>query len=420
MSIAPFKSFLIFILLFLSFSVVYSQSHPAEIKLEKVNDLLKKNKIDAADKKLVKLLEEYPSYGYAWDLLAKIRNYQYRESKKVPNIFDNLTVVTKDSLGNEIEDTLGENLMNILAQMSPEKKAYNNYIYTLRQAMLYSDNAYNSSIYLRMALRDIEVDTALGTKELNYFNKAENEFVAKNFNKAAKYYQRALDINPDFYKALLYLGDSYYSLENYIEAIKKFKTCADRYPNLLEPQKFLVDAYYNEGLYEEALKESIRCIAIYPDLSTLQRLEDAAFELNKKPSFRWMPRETFPNVISKDSTTFVDEENQPQIETSAHWDIYTEAIDKVKPFSSSTGLIEDGNEFAPYVYLEMYGWEQMLKESEHESLEVARKMKALGYLDCYVFLSRFHDDLYPQYRHFVENNMEKVIKYYNDVVLESL
>jgi hypothetical protein len=62
----------------------------------------------------------------------------------------------------------------------------------------------------------------------------------------------------------------------------------------------------------------------------------------------------------------------------------------------------------------------MLKESEHESLEVARKMKALGYLDCYVFLSRFHDDLYPQYRHFVDNNMEKVIKYYNDVVLESL
>ncbi|KAA3643672.1 MAG: tetratricopeptide repeat protein [Bacteroidetes bacterium] len=415
------KSLLILVALFLSYNFGYSQSHPAEVKLEKVNALLKKNKIDAADKKLVLLLEEYPSYGYAWDLLAKIRYYQYNESKKIPNIFDNVSIETTDSSGNKIEnDSLTLNLMNLFAQLSPEKKAYNNYLYTLRQAMLYSDNAYKSSMYLRIALRDFEVDTALGSKELKYFDKAEDEFKANNYNNAAKYYQRAIDINPSFYKALLYLGDSYYSLGNYIEAIKKFKICTERYPNLLEPHKYLVDAYYHEGLYEKALQTSIQCLTIYPDLSIFQKLEDAAFKLNKKTSFLWMRRETFPNINNEDSLFVVDEDKQPKISASPYWDIYNAAIEKVKPFSSKDGIIEEGNEFAPYVYLELYGWEQMLKESEHESLDLAKKMKALDYLDCYVFLSCFHDDLYSQYQHFVKNNKEKITAYFNDVVLEDM
>ena len=273
------RSFLIAVFLSVGLHSSHAQSNPADEKLEKVNSLLKKNNIDAADKKLISLLEEHSSYGKGWDLLAKIRDHQYEESRKMPDLFSNLSVTVVDSTDNEVKsDSMEINLKKLLSQMSPEKKAYNNYLYTLRQAMLYSENAYYSSIYLRSALRDIEVDSALSTKELTYFKKAEEEFRNKNFNKAAKYYQRALDINPNFYKALLYLGDSYYSMGNYIEAIKNFKICVNRYPMLLEPRKYLVDAYFKEGLFEDALRESINCILVYPDLSIIKRFEYAAFE----------------------------------------------------------------------------------------------------------------------------------------------
>ena len=415
------RSFLIAVFLSVGLHSSHAQSNPADEKLEKVNSLLKKNNIDAADKKLISLLEEHSSYGKGWDLLAKIRDHQYEESRKMPDLFSNLSVTVVDSTDNEVKsDSMEINLKKLLSQMSPEKKAYNNYLYTLRQAMLYSENAYYSSIYLRSALRDIEVDSALSTKELTYFKKAEEEFRNKNFNKAAKYYQRALDINPNFYKALLYLGDSYYSMGNYIEAIKNFKICVNRYPMLLEPRKYLVDAYFKEGLFEDALRESINCILVYPDLSIIKRFEYAAFELNMKPSFHWQPREVFPNVMNNDSIALIDLENQPQISVSPHWETYTNAIDRVKPLSNKQGIINEGNEFTTYKYIEVYGWEQMLNESDDESLSVAKRMQNNGYLDCYIFLSRFHDDLYPQYIHFVKNNKERIIKYFNDEVLESL
>ncbi len=105
-----------------------AQSNPGKEKLEKVNSLLRKNKIDAADKKLVKVLETDPTLGEGWDLLAKIRYYQYEESQKTSSIFDNITITTTDSAGNESEsDSLGVNLKDLFAQMSPSKKAYNNY-----------------------------------------------------------------------------------------------------------------------------------------------------------------------------------------------------------------------------------------------------------------------------------------------------
>lgn len=411
----------LFLFTFFTSVNVCAQSNPAQEKYKKVTLLLEKNKIEAADKKLVKLLEEYPTYGEGWDMLSNIRNYQYEESKKLPNLLGNLTVTTKDSTGKELEsDSLGLNLKNLFAQMSPEKQAYNNYTYTLRQAMLYSEDAYNASIYLRMALRDQKVDSGLGTKELNYYDKAEKEFGARNYNKAAKYYQRAIDINPNFYKALLYLGDSYYLLENYIEAIDKFSACVDRFPNLLEPRKYLVDAYYKEGLYKDALKEAISCMLVYPDLIVRQRMEYAAFELNLKPSFDWSPRKVFPNAVGEESLRLMDKDKQPHIQVDSLWKIYESALGDVKEFCSEEGVIVAKNEYSPYKYLEVYSWEKMLKNSKSEELEVAREMKRLGYLDCYVFLSRFHDDLYPQYQHFIQNNRERILKYYNEVVLKSI
>src|SRR5690606_35572773 len=115
----------------------------------------------------------------------------------------------------------------------------------------------------------------VSSKAIKFFNKAEEEFKNKNYNKAGEYYQRAIEYQPDFYKALLYLGDTYYFMNNYIEAINKFKQCSEKYPHFLEPRKYLVDAYRKEGLYDKSYEEAIEAVLVYPDLSMFAKMEDA-------------------------------------------------------------------------------------------------------------------------------------------------
>jgi uncharacterized protein YjaG (DUF416 family) len=67
----------------------------------------------------------------------------------------------------------------------------------------------------------------------------------------------------------------------------------------------------------------------------------------------------------------------------------------------------------------VYGWEEMLRSETHKDLETAKQMQKLGYLDCYTFLTCFHDDFYQQYKHFVKNNKKKVRRYYTEIALKS-
>jgi hypothetical protein len=99
----------------------FSQSNPAEKKLEKIYELIDKNKLEKAEESLEDLLDEYSTYGKAWDLLAKIKYHNYTESKSMPDILGgNISVTTKDSAGNEIVgDSLGSTLMALLKSINP-------------------------------------------------------------------------------------------------------------------------------------------------------------------------------------------------------------------------------------------------------------------------------------------------------------
>ena len=67
-------------------------------------------------------------------------------------------------------------------------------------------------------------------------------------------------------------------------------------------------------------------------------------------------------------------------------------------------------------YLEIYSWEKMLAESEDKSLDEAKKMQELGYLDCYVMITCFHQDFYEQYQDFAANNKDRIIKYFDLII----
>ena len=414
------KKLLLFLsILLLSCTFAIAQSNPLDKKLDKAKELVKKDKIDDAEKYLEKVLDENPEFGDGWDYLSKILYKKYKDAKQTDNLFNNMTVTTKDKDGKEIkDDSLANSLIDLMSKIKPSKRAFNKYIFTMKKALLTSTDATSCSIVLRNYFVDEEIDSVVTKKALKYFNDAEEEFAKKNYEKAAKSYKRAIEEQPNFYKASLYLGDCYYFMGNYVEAIKYFKEASQKFPNQLEPRKYLVDAYAKEGLYPNCLDEAIQVTAVYPDLNMFEKLEDAAYLNNKKIDIKWTPRGCFPNKIDKDTTKsdlneYIDEK---KVATKEPWTHYEKALDKIMKDCDANGIINN-SAVTKSKYLEVYSWEEMLKNSSDSSLDEAKKMLKDGYLDCYVLVTCYHIDFYAQYKDFAAKNKEKIIKYYNTYLI---
>jgi len=102
---------------------------------------------------------------------------------------------------------------------------------------------------------------------------------------------------------------------------------------------------------------------------------------------------------------------------SDQWIYYSKALPKIKEYCNEKGLIIKSNSLTQEKYLEVYSWEEMLKNSDSKKLGQARKMQAIGFLDCYVLITCFHDDNYEQFLHFVTNNKEKIENYFDNIIV---
>jgi tetratricopeptide (TPR) repeat protein len=312
-------------------------------------------------------------------------------------------------------DSLAQQLEQMLNSISPAKLAMSKYMYTIRQALLHSPEAYKSSIIWRVYNVDIEVDSNVSRKALKYYKEAEQEFQARNYASAARLYRRALDEQPAFYKASLYLGDAFYASENYADAIRSFQESAKMFPDQLEPRKYLTDAYSKMKMYDKALQEAIGALSVYPDLSIVAKLNDAAYLANKRLDIGWTSRAVFPNKIERRTSGMPDlnrysEEEKPK--PAEPWTHYTKALERARPYCDTNGVITKPEALDGSQYLELYSWQEMLRASNDPSLSEARKMQQAGYLDCYVLVTCFHPDIYNQYRHFVTHNRERVTRYF--------
>lgn len=413
--------FLFVILIIVDGSHVFSQSNPLDKKIDKIYSLVEKSKYKEADEQLEKLLEENPEFGNGWDYLAKLRYKEYKDLKATDGIFSGkISVTTTDKNNKTIEnDSLVNTLRELLNKHSPSKVAYSKYIYTLRKALLSSTDAYNSSSTLRSLYIDAETDTAVSKKALKYFNDAELEFSKKNYENAAKLYKRAVEEQPDFFKASLYLGDCFYFTKNYVNSTLAFKSAVNTFPNLLEPRKYLIDSYSKEQLYEACLEECIKAMTVYPDITVMEKMEDAAYYLGKKIDIKWTPRLVFPNQLVDTSEVDVNEYKPEKVSAVKEpWTFYKKAMENIKTLCNQKGIMGDANKITNAIYLEVYSWQEMLKNSNDVSLDQARKMEKEGYLDCYVLVTCFHFDIYEQYADFVSKRKEKVIEYYKKYIIK--
>lgn len=394
----------------LCFFLGQAQNSKIEKKINKAENYIQAGNYDKAEKLMLKVVDKSPQYGKAWDVLTKTNLLQYQVLKNDP---DQLTfrITTTSRDGEEIEnDTLADAFAKIMNSINPTNLALNKAKHHMRLALAYSNDAYMASIYLRTYVVDETPDTAMADEAWKYFNKAEVEFGKRNFEEAAKLYQKALDIEPQFYKAALYLGDCYYHMEYFMQAADKFEDAIKKFPKELEPRKYLVDALMEEEVYDKALGEAIATMAVYPDLVMKAKLRNAARANGKRFSVDWVPRSVLPNKMALPPGVeryIAAEDTEP----TGSWVDYVAAFEKIKGDCDEKGIIHQ-SKLTDAGYLEVYSWEQMLENSDDPQLSDARKMEKLGYLDCYALITCFHYDFYEQYLDFVAKNPEKVTAYY--------
>ena len=380
----------------------FSQNSDLDKRMNKVYTLLEKNKIEKASEQLEEVLDDYSYYGKGWDLLSKIKQKQWNDNKGQRGTYS----ISVEGGGDEESQKLANDLAVMMNSMVPAYGLYDEYLNTLRMATLKSNSAYSSAILLRNEKVSINVDTNISEKAIEYYQAAENAFRQENFNEAAINYQKAVEEDPHFYKASLYLGDSYYFVENYNLAISKFKEAKEKFPNKLEPRKYLLDAYAKEGLYSNSIEEGIASFTVYPDLSMYGKLQYVVDLNGGDLDIPWTQRGCYPMVVNQLAEDAIEDENNA-------WHQYQLAGNKISEHCDENGRILESNGLTKTSYLEVYCWEQMLENSADDEFVEAKKMQELGYLDCYVFVTCFHQDLFVQYQDFAENNSDRITEYFN-------
>ncbi len=410
-------------LVFGTLNFSYAQKTGYEKKMKKVYDHLRKNELDKASEKLNKVLEENPRYGKGWDLLAKIELQRYEDSKRYSGVLnmDNIKIeVTSeegaDSVDKAESDSIVNSLQELFKQIDPAKMRKEEYINALRKGTFYADDAYYCSMLARAEFVEVMVDTNVSPKAIKYYRTAEKHFIDKNFKKAATFYLRATEKDPDFFKARLYLGDSYFFLGDYPYAIKIFNECHERFPHKMEPVKYLADAYNKEGLHDKAREACVKSFLIYPDLSMFTKHEDAAYLGGYDVDIQRIYRGVFPNQIDDTTVSFTLESSKltvEEVEAPGDWAHYIRAKDKIKDFCDAKGMVVKPNDLTKSQYLEVYSWENLIANSSDPIFDEAKRMQMDGYLDCYVLISHFHHDFYDQYAHFAANNPDKVKTYFD-------
>ncbi|MCI5054923.1 MAG: tetratricopeptide repeat protein [Flavobacteriales bacterium] len=383
------KNTFLILIVFAFFNTQAQESKEAK----KATKLFSKGKVEKAINLLEETIESKPT-DELWDLLVTMSYKKYLFTKQ---LFD-------------------QQIQNILAKaLSGEQTTfdlsidyagdYNYLIEKCKDAQLYTQSNV-APILIRSLEVDYSPDTAISKEAKELFSTGEQYFRAGRYSQARENYQKAFELEPNYYAAKLYTGDAYYAMKSYDSAIVYFNMAKEQCSDLLEPRKYLVDAYGRNNQFDESIKECIDGICVYPDPSMYAKLEDLYKIGDRTLNMHWIPRGS--RIVYHGSN--LESTSHPQ------WSVYQSALKDLGKMVDTTGIINKENRFTRSKYLEVYAWEKMLNSTDNlpSDLKFAKEMMDAGYLDCYVFLSQFHYDLYPQFKDFVSNNKPRIEKFINE------
>ncbi len=379
------------------FTFVYCQAQISDltdqerIDLNKGYKLSEKQKYDEAIALVEPIVMNHKKSKELWTIICQLYGERYKASS--PSF--TISPTGKDK---SMEKALAE----IMKKMNGSKE-HKDYINIMRKATLICADLEEVGAILRAEVIDsrYKVDSNISEKGKKHFKTAETYFTQHDMVNAIKYYKKALDADPNYYKAYLYLGDAYYINKEYEEAEAIFQECADSFPDLLEPVKYYYDAMYRQSDYKKAYEVALRGLMVCPDIGMQLKFDAVCTQLDKTYKQHWMTRNYFPNKLKGKNS---------EIEL-APWKYYREALDSIKQYADTLTGVLNPNPITKAHYLEEYCWSYMLDKSDKSKFEFARQMKDKGMLDCYVLFSLFHVDVYNQFHDLSKNNPAKLKKY---------
>lgn len=99
-------------------------------------------------------------------------------------------------------------------------------------------------------------------KALAAFNYGVSDFQSGNYYDALKKFKTALQIDPNFHKVYLFIGDTFFMKGHYKEAIKFFNILLKKNPIDYKANLYLADSYWKLGELTKAKKYLIRSLIL--------------------------------------------------------------------------------------------------------------------------------------------------------------
>lgn len=343
--------------------------------------------------------QEWPSL-LAYESLVKMEYVNFKRNAKMFGFEIKVEGESNDSLTQTFQDMLEEiyraRFLNVCRMSTMESTSP------------------SADIYLRQMIVDVDPDTAVSEKGAEYYSEAEEFFINQDFELAELNYRKALKQDSAYYKANLYLGDSFWARNEFDSALVYYKIAKEMQPNLLEPRIYIIDALVEQELFYRAKKECFEALTVYPGQNVKYKLQRILYIEHKFMNEHRLNRRFYPNDIN--------DNEQPTLEANLIWADYRKAKGEVSKYCNEDGIIEENGETDDR-YLEVYSIRRMLEQHMDdlpEPLHFADKMRGEGFLEPYVFVSLFHIDIYPQFKDYMseEANRLKTIDFVEKYLIE--
>lgn len=404
------KRILLLLTIFTAVTLSAQTARDKEVKkqhkqIDKSIKIFTKKSYDKGIEKLNKYMKKMDNpIVRTWDVLVDMEFIRYEHNVETDGIF---TAVMTDENGDTLEMT---DELIWLYEMFPTRYRV---IKICREATNYSESP-NADEYLRTLEIEVDEDTAVSEKAKVYFEEGEEFFDKKDYELAIMNYKKALNEDSMYYAANIALGLSFYrDDENSDSAIYYFNKAKKIQPHFLKPRKFIIEVLVNEGLYFRAKKECLDAFCVYPGFDLKDYYQEILYVENKYMDEHRLWRSFYPNNFrDKDQESF-----------GGPFGPYRDAKDDISKYCSEDGIIEENGK-TDDKYLEVYSWNVLLESFDGDVpnyLDFAEEMEEEGYLDCYVLVSLFHYDIYPQFKDFMsyEENRTRTKEYIEKFLIKT-
>jgi len=378
---------------------------------KKINKAIKtfEKDYDKGIEKLEKYMSKAnPKRLKAWNTLVLMESLRYERDDE-DNIFSDI-FMSKDSTES---DSLDE-------QTSAETDEFIDYLinypyYRLlnlcRKATIIAESNEADFRLRNIAIEVIEDDSTYAEKAKEYFDEGQEFFDKEDYELSILNFKKAIKAEPNYYKAYIQLGTSYWNEEEVDSALKYYNLAKPVQPTFVQPYSYIINLLTSEELYFRAKKECYNALCTLPGLDIKLKFQKVLYQENKYMNDHRLIRSFYPNKIDVDQDP-LDGFLAP----------YREAKDEISKYCDENGIIEENGKTKDK-YLEVYSWRRVLEDINEvpDYLEFAVQMEEDGYLDCYVLFSLYHYDFHEQVIDFLsyDENKSKTKEYIEKYLIKS-